>query len=439
LKVLIVGSGGREHALAWRLHQSPQLTGLWVANGNAGTADIATNLGVSPEDIEGVVVAARSLAIDLVVIGPELPLAAGLVDRLSALGIPAFGPTKAAAQIEASKSFAREVMREAGVPGPEFWVFNDRQEALDFIRRHPNPVVVKADGLAAGKGVSLCQTQREAEEAVEACMVEHRFGPAGDTVVIEELLSGREVSVFAFTDGQDLSSLAAACDYKRVGDGDLGPNTGGMGSFVPPDFWDDALAEEISATIMRPVVEGMARRGTLYRGVLYAGIMLTRSGPKVLEFNCRFGDPEAQVILPLLESDPIQLMLACWEGRLAQFPVHWQRQAQVAVVMTSAGYPGKYDTGYEIAGLGTQDPHSLVFHAGTKSLLEGGVSKVVTNGGRVLTVVGRGTSLAEARTWAYDRLQGIHFEGAYYRSDIGDLPIGDREEAWAVDPAAQRG
>ena len=439
MKVLIVGSGGREHALAWRLHQSPQLTGLWVANGNAGTADIATDLPVSPEDVEGVVAAARSLAMDLVVVGPELPLAGGLVDNLSALGIPAFGPTKAAAQIEASKSFAREVMREAGVPGPEFWVFNDRQEALDFVRGHPDPVVVKADGLAAGKGVLLCQTPGEAVEAVQACMVERRFGPAGDTLVVEELLSGREVSVFAFADGQDLSPLVAACDYKRVGDGDLGPNTGGMGSFAPADFWEDALADQISRIIMRPVLEAMARRGIPYRGVLYAGVMLTRSGPKVLEFNCRFGDPEAQVILPLLESDPIQVMLACWEGRLAQYPVHWQKQAQVAVVMTSAGYPGKYDTGYEITGLDTHDPHSLVFHAGTRLLREGSATKVVTNGGRVLTVVGQGASLAEARTRAYDRLQGINFQGAYYRSDIGDLPTGGREEAWAGERATQRG
>ncbi len=439
MKVLIVGSGGREHALAWRLRQSPRLTGLWVAGGNAGTAGIATNLEVGPEDLEGVVDAARSLSIDLVVIGPEMPLAAGLVDRLSALGIPAFGPTQAAAQIEASKGFAREVMREAGVPGPRSWVFDDRQAALDFLRRHPEPLVVKADGLAAGKGVLLCRTPEEAADAVEACMVERRFGPAGDTVLIEEMLFGREVSVFAFTDGQDLSPLVAACDYKRVGDGDQGPNTGGVGSFAPPEFWDDALAEMINLTIMRPVVEAMARRGTPYRGVLYAGVMLTSSGPKVLEFNCRFGDPEAQVILPLLDSDPIEVMLACSEGRLAQVPVQWRSQAQVGVVMTSGVYPGKYDTGYEITGLDTDDPHSLVFHAGTKQVSEGGLSRVVTNGGRVLTVVGRGASLAEARTRAYDRLQGIHFQGAYYRSDIGDLPRVGREEAWAGDPATQRG
>jgi phosphoribosylamine--glycine ligase len=433
LKVLIVGSGGREHALAWRLKQSPWLTGLWVANGNAGTAQIATNLDINPEDVAGVVEAAKSLRIDLVVVGPELPLAHGVVDWLAGLGIPAFGPTRAAAQIETSKSFAREIMREAAVPGPEFWVFHSQQEALEFVSRHQKPVVVKANGLAAGKGVALCPTPEEAAAAVRACMSDRIFGPAGETVVIEELLSGAEVSVFAFSDGERLSPLAAACDYKRVGDRDTGPNTGGMGSFAPPDFWNDALADEITRSIMCPVIEALARRGTLYKGVLYAGLMLTETGPKVLEFNCRFGDPEAQVILPLLEGDPLEVMLACVEGRLDRVSVTWQSKAYVGVVMTSGGYPAKYETGFEITGLDSDDWNSLVFHAGTRLVQSGNGSRVVTSGGRVLTIVGWGDSLGEARTRAYDRARKINFYQAHYRTDIGEPRIGNREKSCLSD------
>lgn len=426
MKVLIIGSGGREHALAWRLQQSSQLTGLWVANGNAGTAQIATNLDVNPEDVDGVAEAARSLGIDLVVVGPELPLAYGVVDRLDGLGIPAFGPTRAAAQIETSKSFAREIMREATVPGPEFWVFHNQREALEFAGHCQKPVVVKANGLAAGKGVALCPTPEEAATAVRACMDDRIFGPAGETVVIEEFLSGAEVSVFAFSDGERLSPLAAACDYKRVGDGDTGPNTGGMGSFAPPDCWNDALAEEITRSIMRPTIEALRYRGTPYKGVLYAGLMLTEAGPKVLEFNCRFGDPEAQVVLPLLEGDPLEIMQACVEGRLDQVSVTWRNQAHVAVAMTSGGYPAKYETGFEITGLDTDDQNSLVFHAGTRLVQNGNSPRVMTSGGRVLTIVGRGNSLDEARARAYDRVREIHFNQAYYRTDIGEPRIGNR-------------
>jgi phosphoribosylamine--glycine ligase len=433
LRVLIVGSGGREHALAWRLKQSPQLTGLWVANGNAGTAQVATDLDVNPEDIDGVVQAARNLRIDLVVVGPEVPLALGIVDRLDSLRIPAFGPAKAAAQIETSKSFAREVMREAAVPGPEFWVFHSQQEALEFVSRHKKPMVVKADGLAAGKGVALCHTPEEAVAAVRACMDDRIFGPAGETVVIEELLSGAEVSVFAFSDGERLSPLAAACDYKRVGDGDTGSNTGGMGSFAPPDFWHDALAEEITHSIMRPVIEALRHRGTPYKGVLYSGLILTETGPKVLEFNCRFGDPEAQVILPLLEGDPLEIMHACVEGRLDRVPVTWQKKAHVGVVMTSGGYPAKYETGFEITGLNSDDQNSLVFHAGTHLVQSNNSFRVVTSGGRVLTVVGRGNSLDEARARAYDRVRKIYFHQAYYRTDIGEPRVGNWEKSWVSD------
>lgn len=440
MKVLIVGSGGREHALAWRLGQSPELSGLWVASGNAGTAQIAANLEVSPEDVDGLADTARSLGIELAVVGPEVPLANGLVDRLDALGIPAFGPSQAAARIESSKGFAREVMQEAGVPGPEFRVFRDQQSALDFLKQHDAPVVVKADGLAAGKGVALCSGPEEAAFAVQACMSDRIYGTAGDVVVIEELLSGPEVSVFVLTDGERLSEPVAACDYKRVGDGDTGPNTGGMGSFAPPDFWREALAGEIMGAIMRPTIEALARRGTPYRGVLYAGIMLTREGPRVLEFNCRFGDPEAQVILPLLESDPIAAMMACARGELLPDMVRWAAQPHVGVVLTSGGYPARYETGFEVSGLDAQERDSVVFHAGTRLTSQSGQSRVITSGGRVLTVVGWGHSLADARASAYRRVETINFQGSYCRSDIGIPRLLESEEwAWLPDPATRTG
>ena len=444
MKVLIVGSGAREHALAWRLCQSPLITGMWVANGNGGTDRIAANLDVSPEDVDGVVGAAQALGIDLVVVGPEVPLALGIVDRLVALGIPAFGPTRAAAQIEASKAYALDVMRVAGVPCPDFRVFQEQTAALDFLNHHLQPVVVKADGLAAGKGVYLCRTPEEAAAAVRSCVDQQVFGDAGDIVVIQEFLSGPEVSIFAFCDGEQLSSLVAACDYKRLKDGDQGPNTGGMGSFTPPGFWTADLGERIRVTIMEPVIQEMFKRGIPYRGILYAGLMLTEAGPKVLEFNCRLGDPEAQVVLPLLAGDPLEIMLACHEGRLSGVPVRWDADNYVAVVMASEGYPADYETGFEIKGLDDADQYArdtLVFHAGTRPSMEGKPGGtpglVATSGGRVLTVVGRGASLAEARDRAYDRVRSIDFQGVYYRTDIA--AVESREGAWASEPAAPNG
>ncbi len=447
MKVLLLGSGGREHALAWRISQSPRLDRLWVAEGNAGTARLATNLPVDPQDTLAVVETARSLGIDLVVVGPELPLANGVVDRLAEAGIPAFGPTQAAAGIESSKGFARTLMQEAGVPGPSFGVFQDEQQALEYLSSRPGPTVVKADGLAAGKGVMLCRTATEAFAAVRRCMTEDAFGAAGKTVVIEEFLTGQEVSVFAFTDGETISPLVAACDYKQVGDGDVGPNTGGMGSFTPPEYWNEDLAEEVERTVIAPVLRLLAGRGTPYRGVLYAGLMLTKQGIRTLEFNCRFGDPEAQVILPLLASDPLEVMLACSQGTLDQVSVIWQSRAHVGVVMTSGGYPGEYRTGCRIAGLETEIPNSIVFHAGTRLTVESpaGPKKpevVVTSGGRVLTVVGWGDNLADARSNAYRRLKTIHFDGCYYRKDIGGQDIGEipstvEKGAWLPNPVPQ--
>ena len=422
MRVLLVGSGAREHALAWRIAQSPSLTRLWVAPGNYGTVRIASNLNVGSADPEGLASVARELAADLVVVGPEAPLAAGAADALAETGIPAFGPTAAAARIESSKSFAREVVRAANAPGPEYVVFTDEPEALEFLRRNPGPWVVKADGLAAGKGVMVCDDAAQAAGAVTASMSGRAFGDAGRTVLLEERLEGREVSVFALCDGERLSPLVAACDYKRLQDGDRGPNTGGMGAYSPPEFWTPELADEIERTIMRPVVDEMARRGVPYRGVLYAGLMLTAGGPRVLEFNCRFGDPETQVLMPRLSSDPLPAMLACAQGRLDPAMVAWHDRMYVGVVMASGGYPDEYRTGRSIAGLNGPDTgDSMVFCAGVATDASGAPA---TSGGRVLTVVGGGSDLGEARRQAYERLFGVAFDGAQWRTDIAAAGAG---------------
>ncbi len=435
MKVLIVGSGGREHALAWRLNRSPRVSEMWVAGGNSGTALLATNVAISPEDVPAVTDLAKEVQADLVVVGPEQPLVDGLADRLAEAGIPAFAPSRSAARIEASKGFARQVMRDAGVPGPEYRVFRDQAAAVDFLTKHGSPVVIKADGLAAGKGVALCPGPEEAVLAVKGCMEDRIFGEAGDSIVAEEWLQGTEVSVFAFADGEDLSTPVAACDYKQVDDGDRGPNTGGMGSFAPPPFWSPELAEQVTQTILKPTVRRMAEMGCPYKGMLYAGLMLTSDGPRVLEFNCRFGDPETQVILPLLESDPIDAMFACIEGSLASTEVRWADWPHVGVVMVSGGYPGAYETGKEINGLEKGcgrteqlkvDSETLVFHAGAANFDDGQGARVVTSGGRVLTVVGQGDTIEDARAAAYRRVETIHFENARYRSDIGDLAVGSR-------------
>jgi phosphoribosylamine--glycine ligase len=394
------------------------LARLWVAPGNYGTGCLATNLNVG-SDVESLTAAARDVSADLVLVGPEAPLAEGLADALIAMGIPVFGPTRAAARLEFSKSFAREVMRESGVPGPEFAVFNEESEAVEYLIRNPGPRVVKADGLAAGKGVTVCGNEAQAAEAVRASMSGRAFGEAGATVVLEERLEGREVSVFAFCDGNHISPLVAACDYKRLHDGDRGPNTGGMGSYSPPEFWTAEFCVEVERTIMRPVVAAMAARGTPYRGVLYAGLMLTDDGPKVLEFNCRLGDPETQTLMPRMASDPLELMLACSEGNLDRIDVRWDERHYVGVVLASGGYPDKYDIGFEVSGLDAGDADtgaSLVFTAGVAAGPSGGP---VTAGGRVLSVVGGGDSIAEARAKAYARLNGIAFPGAHWRTDIG--------------------
>jgi phosphoribosylamine--glycine ligase len=418
VNILIIGSGGREHALAWRIKQSDQAHSLWTANGNAGTAQISTNLNISPADVPTLVTSAQELSIDLVVVGPETPLAAGVVNRLNDVGIQAFGPTSEAAQLESSKSFARAIITEAQVPGPDYKSFGDVKSALDFVERNKAPMVVKADGLASGKGVVICMNQEDAKEAVISSMSDHVFGPSGDIIVIEEFLTGQEVSVFAFTDGESLSNPIAACDYKRVGNGNIGPNTGGMGSYTHPTFWSNDLEAQIMSDIMLPTVARLSNKGIPYKGILYAGIMLTDTGPQVLEFNCRLGDPETQVILPLLKTDPVEIMTDCIEGNLDAVDVKWGSEPHVGVVMTSIGYPSEYRTGIPIAGLESDTTGTQVFHSGTT--VQDTSGDVVTSGGRVLTVVGWGQSLATAKSNAYERVNTITFEGANWRTDIGE-------------------
>jgi phosphoribosylamine--glycine ligase len=414
MNILLVGGGGREHAIAWKLRQSPRVTDLFVAPGNAGTAAIAVNLPVKANDLDGIAGAAREHRIDLVVVGPEDPLALGLVDRLEAEGIAAFGPSRAAAELEASKAFSKDICRRYDIPHARGASFTSRVDARDYLERWDGVPVVKASGLALGKGAFLPDSKEEALQIIDQLMAEGTLGEAGRTVVIEERLSGREVSVFSFTDGRTVIPMLSACDYKRAFDGDEGPNTGGMGSYCPPPWYDGALAETVRTAIMEPTVRAMAAEGWPYRGVLYGGLMVTDDGPKVLEYNCRFGDPETQVVLPLLKSDLAEVLWAEANDRLHEATVEWSDGACVGVVMASGGYPDKYQTGYPIVGLDAVED-AIVFHAGTRL---GDDGSVVTGGGRVLTVSAVGADLNEARMKAYRNVQRIHFTGCHYRKDI---------------------
>ena len=418
MNVLIVGSGAREHALAWKLRQSARLTDLFVAPGNAGTALVARNLDVGVMDFEGIAGAADEHRVELFVVGPEDPLTGGLVDFLTERGIAAYGPTRAAARIEASKSFAKDLMRAAGIPTAEARAFDDTGAALAYADmwtdRTGIPPVVKADGLAAGKGVTVAADLTEARQAISAAMEAGAFGEAGRRIVLEERMTGREVSVHAFCDGDSAVPMAFACDYKRVYDGDRGPNTGGMGVYSPPGFVDAALAERIRLDIVEPTVQALREAGSPYTGTLYPGLMITDAGPRVVEYNCRFGDPETQALMPRLHSDLLEIMLAAVHGRLADADIRWQDNAVVGVVLASGGYPGSYQTGLPIEGLDTLDEDVRVFHAGTRPA----DGRVVTAGGRVLTVVASGATLAEARARVYDNVPRIRFAGVHYRTDI---------------------
>jgi phosphoribosylamine--glycine ligase len=421
MKVLIVGAGGREHALAWKAAQSPRVSQLFITPGNAGTALLAVQnqkleiQNVSTESNAGLVSFAVQQHVDLVIIGPEAPLAAGLADRLRTAGCRVFGPSQAAAQLEASKAFAKSFMQRHTIPTARFAAFNDFRSALRHLMGVDYAIVIKASGLAAGKGVILPECADDAEAALRSIMLDREFGAAGDEVVIEERLSGEEVSLLAFTDGFTVRVMPPAQDHKRLLDGDRGPNTGGMGAYAPAPICPPALAEECTRTILQPAVDGLREEGRLFSGVLYAGLMLTADGPRVLEFNCRFGDPETQAILPLLETDLIDIAEACASGRLRDIDIKWTSGAAACVVIASEGYPDTYPIGREIHGLDTPFESAVVFQAGTK-MSEG---KVVTSGGRVLGVTGWGHGLRTAIDTAYAAVKSITFEGMQYRHDIG--------------------
>lgn len=420
MNVLVVGGGAREHALAWKLAQSPRVGRLYCAPGNAGTAQIAENVPIPATDVHALAAWAEERRIDIAVVGPEDPLIAGVVDAFQARGLVAFGPTASAARIEGSKSWAKELMARCGVPTARSVPFDSPDAARAHVLQQQPPIVVKADGLAAGKGVTIARTREEALDAVADCMERGAFGAAGRRVLIEECLTGTEVSILALVDGERAVPLIPACDYKRVFDGDLGPNTGGMGSYAPPGFVSPELRRRICTTILDPIVAGLAADGIPYRGVLYAGLMMTADGPKVLEFNCRFGDPETQVVLPLLDGDLAELTLAAATGRLAPEMVRFRSGACCGVVLASGGYPGHYEVGKEIFGLERLDPDVPAFHAGTR-LVDG---RVVTSGGRVLTVVAVGQTMAEARERVYRNVERVSFAGMHYRRDIALREVG---------------
>jgi len=419
MRILLVGGGGREHALAWKLRQSAHCDALYAAPGNAGIAQLAECVPIAPKAIPELVDFAKQNAIDLVVVGPESPLIAGIADALQEANIPCFGPSRAAAQLEGSKAFAKQILAEVNAPTAPFAVFDDPDAAQTYLRERflERPCVVKADGEALGKGVFVCETLSDALDAVEFLMVERGLGEAGARIVIEDRLYGREMSLLCLTDGQTALPMPPVRDYKRALDGDRGPNTGGMGCYTPLPDATPELIETALSQIVRPVISEMARRGTPYRGVLYAGLMVhDNSQPSTLEFNCRFGDPETQVLMPLLESDLVELALSTIEGRLHETPMRFASRAAVCVVLASGGYPHEYRTGLPIEGLeqASQSPDVLIFHAGTRT--ENG--QIVTSGGRVLNVVGLGNTLTQARENAYRAVQQIHFEGMHYRGDV---------------------
>jgi phosphoribosylamine---glycine ligase len=425
MRVLIVGSGGREHALAWAIAASPICDALYCAPGNPGMEEEAVCLPVAASDSDGLVALCRQERIDFVVVGPEAPLVAGLVDRLEAAGIAAFGPSAAAAALEGSKGFTKDLCAKYAIPTADYARFRDAQAAKDFVRQRGAPIVVKADGLAAGKGVTVAMNVAEALAAIDEAMLAQRFGAAGSAVVVEEFLAGEEASFFALIDGKHALPLATAQDHKRVGDGDTGPNTGGMGAYSPAPCLTPALESEVMARIIGPTVRGMAAEGNPFKGVLYAGLMLTPAGPKLIEYNVRFGDPECQVLLPRLKSDLLPALVAARDGVLDGFDLRWRDEAAICVVLAARGYPGAPMKGTVIDGLAEAaqvDPTVKIFHAGTRR--EG--TRLLAEGGRVLDVVATGASVAAARDKAYAAIERIRWPEGFCRRDIGWRAIGKR-------------
>ena len=417
MNVLVVGSGGREHALTWKISQSPLVDRVFCAPGNPGMAQLGTCVGIGVSDFERLAEFATENGVGLCVVGPEDPLAGGIVDRFTEQGLTAFGPSAVAAQLEASKSFAKEFMLRHAIPTAAYGEFTDAAAAIEYVRAQGAPIVIKADGLAAGKGVTVARDVDEAEEAIRDAMLERAFGDAGAKVVIEECLVGEEASIFAFSDGKAILSLASSQDHKPAYDGDEGPNTGGMGAYSPAPVVTPELFTEIEETVLRPCIEGMSKDGRPYTGVLYAGLMITEAGPKVIEFNCRFGDPETQVVLPRMDGDIVPIMQSCCDGSLEGKSLEWKDSACVCVVMASGGYPKAYEKGKGISGIDEAEAEEgvVVFHAGTIA----GDGGVLTNGGRVLNVTAVAGDIASGIEKAYRAVDKISFDGAHFRTDIG--------------------
>ncbi len=416
MNILVIGSGGREHALAWKLAQSSKCEKLYAVPGNPGMEDMAECIGgISVEDNGALVKLAKEKKIDLVVVGPEVPLTNGIVDALEEAGIDAFGPSKLAAELEGSKAFSKGLMKQYGIPTAEYEVFRDAGAAREYVKKKGAPIVVKADGLAAGKGVVVAMDLETALRAIDDIMEDKSFGQAGNRVVIEEFMEGEEASLLAFTDGETIVPMIPSQDHKRAYDGDEGPNTGGMGTYAPAPVMTPEMVQTAEERILKPVIAAMKAEGRPYRGCLYAGLMITREGPKVVEFNARFGDPETQVVLPLLESDLLEIMHACIKGTLDQMEIRWSKESTVCVVMASGGYPGSYVKGKEITGLdAAKAAGNLVFHAGTARKN----GNIVTDGGRVLGVVAKADTILEAVKHAYAGVGNITFSDAFYRKDI---------------------
>jgi len=421
MNVLLVGSGGREHALAWKLAQSKNLDKLYIAPGNPGTGQYGENIVIGVNEIEELVDFANQKSVGLVVVGPEDPLAAGLVDAVEKAGIKAFGPSAGAAQLEADKAFAKQLMRSSSISTAEGQVFENFQDAKTYIASRDEAVVVKAAGLAQGKGVFVCDDPADGILAAEKIMCNKQFGQAGNKLIVEDKLLGEEASILAFVDGRNIYVMESSQDHKAAGEGDTGPNTGGMGAYSPAPIVTDSLMNQITREILVPIIDGMNRNGTPYKGILYAGIMVTAAGPRVLEFNVRFGDPETQPILMRLKSDLLEVMLAVCDGTLEKVTLKWDRRPAVCVVMASGGYPGSYEKGKKITGLdqAAQLDDVFVFHAGTAQK----DGDIVTNGGRVLGVTALGENIEQAKARVYEAVNKINFEGAYFRRDIADKAI----------------
>lgn len=421
MKVMVIGGGGREHAIVKKLKENKSITELYCLPGNGGITRDAVRVPITATDLDGIVSFALEHKIDYAVVAPDDPLALGAVDRLEAIGVDCFGPRKNAAVIEASKAFAKDLMKRYGIPTAQYACFHRLDEALAYLQQASMPIVIKADGLALGKGVIIAQTLPEAEEAVRSMMEQKRFGKSGECVVIEEYLEGPEISVLSFTDGKTVVPMVSSMDHKRAGEGDIGPNTGGMGTVAPNPFYTPAVAKRCMDTIFLPTVRAMAREGRPFKGCLYFGLMLTKDGPKVIEYNCRFGDPETQVVLPLLKTDLFTVMRAVTDERLAECPVEFSGDSAACVIMASKGYPGAYEKGYPITVPAELD--AQVFVAGAKEK-DGGL---ITAGGRVLGVTALGKTLPEALDRAYEAVKNVHFDNAYYRRDIGARALAAKE------------